>query len=179
MSQGGKANAVIPQKGFTFSRDGVKAMKNLQEDYAPLIVAAREEEYAASRQIRTITRPILIIDDDLTLLQMLAWTLEEAGYTVAAVTSGREALQWIQAAAAVDELPAVILLDLSMPGMNGAQVAEAIRQRWGGNVSPIIVISASPSAHLAARELGAACTLTKPFEVERLLTLVRQFAGER
>ncbi|HLV97254.1 MAG TPA: response regulator [Ktedonobacterales bacterium] len=152
-------------------------MKNLQEDYAPLIVAERQEEYAAARETTTATRPILIIDDDLNLLEMLAWTLEEAGYTVAAVTSGREALQWIQAAAAVDELPALILLDLAMPGMNGAQVVEAMRQRWGSNVSPIIVISAAQYAHLRAHELGAACTLSKPFEVERLLTLVKQFAG--
>ena len=153
-------------------------MKNLQEDYAPLSVAERQEDYAAPRQTTTATRTILIIDDDLTLLEMLAWTLEEAGYTVAAVTSGREALQWIQAAAAVDELPTLILLDLAMPGMNGVQVVEALRQRWGRNISPIIVISAAQSAHLDARELGAACTLTKPFERERLLTLVKQFAGE-
>jgi DNA-binding response OmpR family regulator len=152
-------------------------MKNLQEDYAPLIVAERQEEYAAPRETTTATRPILIIDDDLHLLEMLAWTLEEEGYTVAAVTSGREALQWIQAAAAVDELPALILLDLAMPGMNGAQLVEAMRQRWGSNVSPIIVISAAQSAHLSARELGAAYTLTKPFEVEKFLMLVKQFAG--
>lgn len=150
-------------------------MKNLQEDYAPLIVAERQEEYAV-RQIKAAS-PILIIDDDLNLLEMLAWTLEEAGYTVAAVTSGREALQWIQAAAAVDELPTLILLDLAMPGMNGAQVVQAMRQRWGGTIPPIMVISAAQSVHLDACELGAACTLPKPFDVEQLLTLVKQFAG--
>lgn len=152
-------------------------MQNLQKDYAPLIVAERQEEYAAPREMGTATHPILIIDDDLNLLETLAWTLEEAGYTVTAVTSGREALQWIQAAAAVDEFPTLILLDLAMPGMNGLQVVEALRQRWGSTVSPIMVISASQSAHLYAHEVGAACTLTKPFEVERLLTLVKQFAG--
>ncbi len=152
-------------------------MKNLQEDYAPLVVAERQAEYAASRGATPAARPILIIDDDLALLESLAWTLEEEGYTVAAVTSGREALQWIQAAAAVDELPTLILLDLAMPGMDGSEVVKAIRQRWGSHISPIMVISAAQSAHLQGRELGAACTLTKPFEVERFLTLVRQFAS--
>ncbi len=151
-------------------------MKNLEEDHAKLIVAERQDEYAARRDT-TATRTILIIDDDLDILDALAWTLEEEGYTVAAVTNGREALQWIQAAAAVGELPVLILLDLAMPIMSGSQVVEAMRQLWGGNVPPIVVISADCFAHRHARELGAVFTLTKPFETERLLALVRQFAG--
>lgn len=123
------------------------------------------------------TKPhtILVIDDDPTLLEVIAWTLEEAGYTVAAVNSGREALQWIQAAEAVGEPPALILLDLAMPEMNGQQVAAALRQQWGGKSVPIVIITADCQARLRERELGAACTLTKPFEAEGLLNIVEQF----
>jgi DNA-binding response OmpR family regulator len=152
-------------------------MKNAQEELAPSVVPDHQLEPAAPGERAAATHTILIIDDDPDILDMLAWVLEEEGYPVAAVTSGREALQWIQAAEAVGEPPALILLDLAMPGMSGSQVVVALRQKWGAKVSPIIVISADQSAHLRERELGAVFTLTKPFEIERLLKLVKQLAA--
>ncbi len=151
-------------------------MKPFLEEHAPLVVAERQADYAASGDPIATTRAILIIDDDPDILAALAWTLEEEGYTVATVTSGREALQWIQAAAAAGEPPALILLDLAMPGMSGAQVIAALRQKWGTDISPIIVMSANQSAPLQGHEMGAAFTLTKPFDVPKLLKLVKQFA---
>ena len=150
-------------------------MKNSQGEPASLVVDNQTD--LARCEPPATTHTILVIDDDPDLLEILAWALEEAGYTVAAVTSGREALQWIQAAEAVGEPPAVILLDLAMPGMSGPQVVAALRQKWGVKVSPIIVISADQYAPLRGRELGAAYTLIKPFEVDRLLKLVKQLAA--
>lgn len=152
-------------------------MNNFHDDKAPLVVAERGTEAAAGYATSSAAHTILIIDDDLDTLQALAWTLEEAGYTVAAVTSGREALQWIQAAEAVGEPPALILLDLALPGMDGSQVATTLCQKWGGRVPPIIVMSAAESTHLDGHELGAAGTLIKPFDANRLLQLVKQLAG--
>ena len=124
------------------------------------------------------TKPhtILVIDDDLALLEIIAWTLEDAGYTVAAVNSGREALQWIQAAEAVGEPPALILLDLAMPEMNGQQVVAALRQQCRGKNVPIVIITADLQARPREQESGAAYTLTKPFDGEGLLGVVEQFA---
>jgi DNA-binding response OmpR family regulator len=147
-------------------------MDDFQEDHAPLLVADRQAEPAAQHESATATRTILIIDDDPDILKVLAWTLEEAGYTVAAVTSGREALQWLRAAAAVNELPGLILLDLALPGMSGSQLVATLRQQWGGRVWPIIFISAAQSAQIGGRETGAGFTLTKPFDVNKLLKLV-------
>lgn len=151
-------------------------MKDSQGEPASLVVDNQQAEPACCETPAT-THTVLIIDDDSDLLELLAWTLEEAGYTVAAVTSGREALQWIQAAEAVGEPPALILLDLAMPGMSGPQVVAALHQKWGVKVSPIIVISADQYAALRGRELGAAYTLRKPFEIDRLLKLVKQLAA--
>lgn len=123
----------------------------------------------------TKPRTILVIDDDPAMLEIIAWTLDDAGYTVAAVNSGREALQWIQAAEAVGEPPALILLDLAMPEMNGQQVAAALRQQCKGKSIPII-ITADLQARLREQELGAAYTLTKPFDTAGLLSIVEQFA---
>ena len=133
---------------------------------------ASDPRSAASPKPQTI----LVVDDDQAILEIIAWALEDAGYTVAAVNSGREALQWIQAAEAVGEPPALILLDLAMPEMNGQQVVAALRQQWRGRLVPIIIITADIQARLRERELGAAYTLTKPFDVEGLLNIVEQFA---
>lgn len=124
------------------------------------------------------TKPhtILVIDDDPAILEIIAWTLEDAGYTVTAVSSGREAVQWIQAAEAVGEPPALILLDLAMPEMNGQHMVAALRQQRGGKSVPIVIISADHQARLREQELGAAYTLIKPFDVEGLLNIVEQFA---
>lgn len=151
-------------------------MNNFLEKETRLAVADCPAELAARPDTTRTDHTILIIDDDPDILEVLAWTLEEAGYTVAAVTSGREALQWIQAAEAVGEWPSLILLDLAMPGMSGFQVATALRQKRGREVSPIIVMSAAPSASLCEHEMGAAGTLIKPFDVNTLLKLVEQFA---
>jgi CheY-like chemotaxis protein len=137
-----------------------------------------EDTQAPVTRSAASTKPhtILVIDDDPAILEIIAWALEDAGYTVAAVNSGREALQWIQAAEAVGEPPALILLDLAMPEMNGQQVAAALRQQWRGKRVPIVIITADLQARLRERELGAAYTLTKPFDVEGLLSIVEQFA---
>lgn len=131
---------------------------------------------AAFPAVSSEAHTILVIDDDPAILEIIAWALEDAGYTVAAVNSGREALQWIQAAEAVGEPPALILLDLAMPEMNGQQVVTALRQKWGAKIVPFIVMSADRQAHLYGQKLGAVYTLTKPFEVEGLLKIVGQFA---
>lgn len=145
-------------------------MKQRQEEGAPAVVSDQPP-------VATTPRTILVIDDDPALLEVLSWALEEAGYTVAAVTSGREALQWIQAAEAVGEPPVLVLLDLAMPGMSGQQVAAALRRQWGANSLPIIVISGDRQAELRGHELGAAFTLKKPFPMDRLLKIVRHFAA--
>ena len=131
---------------------------------------------AAFPAVSSEPHTILVIDDDPAMLEIVALALEDAGYTVAAVTSGREALQWIQAAEAVGEPPALILLDLALPEMDGQQVVVMLRQKWGAKIVPFIVMSADHQARLRGQELGAAYTLIKPFEVEGLLKIVGQFA---
>ena len=151
-------------------------MQNPQEGI-PSGMNTHIQQLPARVETATVTRTILVIDDDSAILEMLAWALEDAGYTVAAVSSGREALQWIRAASAVGEPPVLILLDLALPGMSGQQVVAALHEQWGARVWPIIVISADSRAELRGRELGAAFTLKKPFHLEGLLEVVRQFAA--
>ncbi len=152
-------------------------MNYFLEEHAPLVVADDNEQAAVRRATDASVRTILVIDDDQATLQAVAWMLEDQGYTVAAVSGGREAFQWILAARAVGEPPALILLDLMMPGMSGPQLVAALRQTWGAKIPPIIIISADRDASLRGRELGAACTFLKPFDLAELLRAVEQIAA--
>lgn len=122
-------------------------MNHSLKNHAPLLVAYQQDTPAAYDETTSATHPILIVSDDPHMLKLMAGTLEDAGYTVAAVASGWEAVQWIQAARAVGELPALILLDLALPGICRSQMAEALRQPGRGVVEPIIVTSAMQPTH--------------------------------
>jgi len=139
------------------------------------IVTALRQQQAASSATTSETRNILVVDDDPALLEAIAAALEEAGYPVAAVTSGREALQWIQATEAAGEPPALILLDLAMPGINGQQVIAALRQHGGANNVPIIMLSTDHQAQPDGRESGTLSLLSKPIEMNLLVTHVKRF----
>jgi CheY-like chemotaxis protein len=80
---------------------------------------------------------VLVVDDDLATREMLRRTLAKGGWTVVEAADGREALAQLARAA-----PAVLLLDLMMPGMDGFEVLEAMRCEPGWRDIPVIVITA-------------------------------------
>jgi two-component system KDP operon response regulator KdpE len=110
---------------------------------------------------------VLVVDDEPQVLRLLRTALTERGYDVATAASGHEAL------ASVDRrMPDVVLLDLTMPGLDGFAVCRALRER---STVPIIVISARGEEHdkVVALDLGADDYLTKPFGMEELLARIR------
>lgn len=122
-------------------------MEDFLKENTLFVVADQQDAPVDVDEITTAAHPILIVNDDPDLLKIMTRTLEDAGYTVAAVSSGYEALQWIQAAGAVGELPALILLDLDLPAMYRPQMAKALRQQGRNGVEPIIVTSTTQSTH--------------------------------
>jgi CheY-like chemotaxis protein/anti-sigma regulatory factor (Ser/Thr protein kinase) len=85
---------------------------------------------------------VLIVDDDLATREMLRRTLAKGGWTVVEAADGREALTQLEHAA-----PAVVLLDLMMPGMDGFEVLEAMRHEEAWRDIPVIVITAKDLDH--------------------------------
>jgi CheY-like chemotaxis protein len=81
--------------------------------------------------------PVLIVDDDDTLRDLLRRTLEAEGYTVVEAENGKVALERLR-----DVAPGVILLDLMMPEMDGFELVAELRRhdRWGA--IPIVVVTA-------------------------------------
>ena len=116
---------------------------------------------------------ILIVDDIEVNLILLETVLRKENATILKSTSGPEAIE----ISAVNEL-AIIILDVSMPGMNGIEVAEHIRLQENNLLTPIIFISAimyDQRSIVQGYQAGAVDYLTKPFQNEVLLGKVRMF----
>ncbi|MET0866096.1 MAG: response regulator, partial [Nakamurella sp.] len=110
---------------------------------------------------------VLIVDDDRPLARALAINLKAHGYDVTVAHDGRAALT--EAARAH---PAVVVLDLGLPDLDGVEVLAGIR---GWSAVPVIVLSArSTSAEkVAALDAGADDYVTKPFGMDELLARIR------
>ncbi len=110
---------------------------------------------------------ILIVDDDPKVVAFVAAQLRTQGYALETALSGEEGLD--KAAMA---LPSLVLLDISMPGMDGLEVLTRLRQWYDG---PVVILSASHEEErkVQALDLGADDYLTKPFGMQELLARVR------
>jgi DNA-binding response OmpR family regulator len=114
---------------------------------------------------------ILVVEDDPDLLSLMEMILVEAGRRVRTAAEGGAALE-----RAKEEMPALILLDMRMPGMNGWDFAREFRARHGA-ASPIVVVTAAENARRRAEEIGADAWLAKPFDIDDVLALVERFLG--
>ena len=114
-------------------------------------------------------RPILIVDDDRSILETMSDLLHGEGYQVMTAADGQEALEAISRAPV-----SFVLLDMRMPRMDGWQFAKAARER--GHRVPIIVMTAANDARRWAKEINADAYIAKPFDVETLLSLVKRFS---
>lgn len=115
---------------------------------------------------------ILVIDDDLPLRGMLAAALRQAGFQVLLAGDGGEGHR-----ALTLHHPNVVLLDLAMPGVNGWDFLQRLRESGHLGTVPIIVLSAhlhvEPQAIL---QLGAAAILPKPFNLPDLIDLIEHLS---
>jgi DNA-binding response OmpR family regulator len=111
--------------------------------------------------------PILIIDDDPMITEPLGRVLREAGFEVAIAGSGTSGL-----AMALAQKPALVVLDVMMPEMDGWQVCQQLRQR---STVPILMLTALGDEvdRILGLELGADDYLTKPFSTRELLARIR------
>ena len=109
---------------------------------------------------------ILVVDDEPSIVRAVRANLGNRGFRVDVATSGREALERVQAH------PDLILLDLGLPDSDGLELIRALRERAR---APIIVLSARGAERdkVTALDLGADDYLTKPFGVEELLARIR------
>lgn len=112
---------------------------------------------------------VLVVDDDVAIREMLALVLEMEGYRALQAADGRAALAVFE-----EEQVHLVTLDVMMPGLDGWQVADALRANPKTRFIPRIMISGLPIDHMmracAARQ--AAAIFTKPFDVEKVVALI-------
>lgn len=116
-------------------------------------------------------RGVLVVEDDPDLLALMEMILSEAGRRVRTARDGVAALERVD-----EELPALVFLDMRMPGMNGWDFAREFRARYG-RPCPIVVVTAAEDARLRAEEIGADAWLAKPFDIADVLAIADRYLG--
>jgi CheY-like chemotaxis protein len=116
----------------------------------------------------TATATVLVVDDEPALCQVLRMILELEGHRVCTATDGVTAL-----AEATREPPAVVLLDVQMPGMDGYQTHAALRDRLPA--VPVVFMTSRDRVWQAAATHQVAGALPKPFDVDLVLDTVARF----
>lgn len=115
---------------------------------------------------------ILIVEDDRDIRDVLADILVDEGYHVLLAEDGLEGLQRLSEG----PRPALILLDLMMPHMDGFEFRDEQRRRPEWRDIPIVLLTAGSDLPDKARQLDAADALRKPVKLEALLEMIGRFA---
>jgi phosphate regulon transcriptional regulator PhoB len=115
-------------------------------------------------------KKILVADDEKDIVELIAYNLEQEGFTVHKAFDGRKAWEMVQA-----DKPDLVILDLMMPAMPGMEVCRMIRRQAETAAIPIIMLTAKsdPVDKIMGLEIGADDYITKPFHIRELIARVR------
>ena len=122
-----------------------------------------------------LTARILVVDDDADAAQVLQLVLTGAGYTAVSKTTEPTTVTELHRRHDYD----LILLDVHMPGMNGFQVMEGLKEFERDGYLPVLALTSEPGHRTEALRYGAKDFLRKPFDVEELLVRVRNMIEVR
>jgi CheY-like chemotaxis protein len=117
---------------------------------------------------------VLVVDDDGWIRDLVERVLSNAGYHVTLAEDGLEAVEELR-----EQTPALILLDLLMPRMDGVTFADELKRSGLRPEVPILVLSAHPYTRQKAAQMGAEGCLDKPFRLPALLAEVARLAAQR
>ena len=118
-----------------------------------------------------MTTKILIVDDEPHIVRLVSFKLEKAGFDVTIADHGQQAIDL-----ALSERPAVMLLDVMLPDIDGYAVCSKLKEQLGADAPAIALLTArsQQSDVLQGYECGADSYITKPFDPDDLLTTVQQ-----
>ena len=119
---------------------------------------------------------VLVVEDEVAIQELLRFALVQAGFDAVVVSSAEEAMKSI-----ASELPAVILLDLMLPGMSGTTLAKRLRADARSRDLPIIMVTArtEEAERVEGLEVGADDYVTKPFSPKELIARIRAVLRRR
>ncbi|MFA5507209.1 MAG: response regulator [Vulcanimicrobiota bacterium] len=114
---------------------------------------------------------VLVVDDEPNVLRSLVQYLTIEEFTVETASNGQEALE------KVDSFnPELILLDVMMPGMDGFEVLDKVKEKPGHSDTPVIMLTAKDQSSdvLKGYQSGATSYLVKPFNLDELVETINQ-----
>jgi CheY-like chemotaxis protein len=134
---------------------------------------------AAADPVSTQPTPsplILIADDSRTIVAMVGSRLERSGYAIVSAADGEEALRLAE-----ERLPALVILDVEMPKLDGHEVARRLRAGEATRAIPIVMLTGRDDAEALAAgyDAGADDYVTKPFSPQELESRVERILGRR
>ena len=113
------------------------------------------------------SKTVLVVEDDPDILYLEAAALTRRGYKVQKASNGSDGLDAVSKV-----LPDLILLDLSMPVMDGRTFARELHALYNSHTPPIIIVTADSDALAIASQVGAVAVVRKPFDIGTLLSAV-------
>ncbi len=122
-----------------------------------------------------MAKKILIADDDLTIVKLIASRLKANKYEVVTASDGVQAV-----AVAHREKPDLIILDIMMPAGSGLTVCENLHKSVDTSIIPLVFITANATEEIRKKgmEMGAAAFIAKPFDGEELVFKIKQILGQ-
>ncbi len=108
---------------------------------------------------------VLVVDDERAFTDLLATFLEEEGYDIDRAYDGEEALQVLRSG----ELPDLVLSDVMLPKMSGADLVAVVRQLYRSERLPFVLLSAGPDPGVREDDV---CFMAKPLDLDQLLERV-------
>ncbi len=118
-------------------------------------------------------KAILLVEDDRDIVQMTTTYLTKKGHSVRSVNNCEAIWEAIDV-----EMPDIILMDLSIPRMGGAEATQKLKDSSRTSNIKIYLLSAFPGINIMAAEIGADGYLEKPFDINDLHKLVKDEGGE-
>jgi two-component system, chemotaxis family, chemotaxis protein CheY len=121
-----------------------------------------------------VTRTVLTVDDSKSIRDMVAFTLEAAGYRVVGAEHGADGLKKFGC-----EKVDLIITDLNMPVMNGFEFIRGVRKSPRGSGIPILMLTteSAPEKKEEGKAAGATGWINKPFDAQKLVAVARKLLG--
>ncbi len=115
---------------------------------------------------------VLVVDDSKSIIAMIQYSLERAGYEVLVAYDGEEGLERLEGAGGAN----LIICDLNMPRMDGLAMLKAVKASVHSSI-PFVVLSTEANENMRqqAKQAGARAWIIKPFKEEQLLGAVKKF----
>ena len=117
---------------------------------------------------------ILVVDDEHTMLDVIRYSLEKAGYQVCTAQDGVEALRLAR-----EQKPDLVVLDIMMPKLNGYEVCQRVKEDPDAGGIGIVLLTAKGQEvdRRQGLELGASRYMTKPFDPDEVLKVAKELLG--